>query len=78
MTNKPKFSGPKEPGRFMRVLSLETTTAQIALDALTLLDDTLQFSDWENGNGEEIGDQLRKAVEALKADIAHQSKGVAE
>lgn len=45
-------------------------TKQLALDALKLLDKTLQFTDWENGDGEEIGEQLRNAVAVLEADIA--------
>lgn len=45
-------------------------TKQLALDALKLLDPDLKFKDWENGDGDEIGDQLRSAATALEADIA--------
>jgi hypothetical protein len=43
---------------------------KMAIAALKLLDPTLKFKDWQNGLGEEIGDQMRAVVTALKADIA--------
>ena len=49
---------------------MKKQTAQLALDALTSLDSTLEFTDWENGAGEKIGEQLRNAVAALESDIA--------
>lgn len=42
---------------------------QQALDALKSLDDTLLFTEWENGEGEDIGPQLRESVNALRADL---------
>ena len=41
-----------------------------ALDALKSLDDTLLFTDWENGEGEDIGPQLRDSVRSLRAELA--------
>lgn len=43
-------------------------TNTLVLSALKLLDSTLLFTDWENGGGEEIGEQLRNAVAALEAE----------
>ena len=45
-----------------------STARNIALQALRSLDSTLKFEDWENGDGEEIGAQLREAVAALEAE----------
>lgn len=41
-----------------------------ALEALKRLDPTLIFMDWENGDGEDIGEYLRNTSVALEADIA--------
>ena len=40
----------------------------LALEALRQLDSSLQFTDWENGEGEEVGAQLRAAAAALEAE----------
>ncbi len=45
-----------------------STACNLALEALRSLDSTLKFEDWENGDGEEIGAQLREAVAALLAE----------
>ena len=45
-----------------------STACNLALEALRSLDSTLKFEDWENGDGEEIGAQLREAVAALEAE----------
>ena len=46
-----------------------STASNLALEALRSLDSTLQFTDWENGDGEEIGAQLRAAAAALVDEI---------
>jgi hypothetical protein len=56
---------------------MKKQTAQLALDVLTSLDSTLEFMDWENGDGEKIGEQLREAIAALEADIAQAVEPVA-
>ena len=45
-----------------------STARNLALEALRQLDRSLEFADWENGDGEEIGAQLREAVAALLAE----------
>ncbi|NMM21550.1 MAG: hypothetical protein HHJ15_16605 [Rhodoferax sp.] len=49
---------------------MKKDTAKLALKALTALDSTLEFTDWENGDGEVIGEHLRELVATLEADIA--------
>ena len=44
------------------------TARTLALEALRQLDRSLQFTDWQNGEGEEIGAQLRAAAAALEAE----------
>lgn len=43
---------------------------QMALEALKLLDPQLLFENWENGDGDEIHEELRTAAAALQAEIA--------
>jgi len=45
-----------------------TAARNLALEALRQLDRSLEFADWENGDGEEIGPVLREAVAALLAE----------
>ena len=54
-----------------------STARNLALQALRSLDSTLQFADWENGDGEDIGPQLREAVAALEAELAQPAETVA-
>ena len=55
---------------------MKKTETQQVLDALKLLDPELSFSDWENGDGEDIGHQLCAAAALLQADLARVVKPV--
>lgn len=55
------------------------STNTLVLEALRQLDRSLEFDGWENGDGEEIGEQLRGAVAALEAvQVAWHSPGLGE
>ena len=56
---------------------MKKTETQQVLDALKLLDPELSFSDWENGDGEDIGPQLCAAAALLQADLARVMEPVA-
>lgn len=57
---------------------MKPSTEQMALDVLKSLDSTLEFMDWENGDGEEIGAGLRDLVVSVEADLAAKVEPVAE